>query len=110
MAAAVEPGSRQAHSRFSICARERKQPRVAPLCSHQQRHPPFASSLQVILFAPLYDSYVPIVERAGAKAVVLPLQAPDWHFDREEVAAAFSPRTKLIVVNTPHNPTGKVRG
>ncbi|KAK2075659.1 hypothetical protein QBZ16_001767 [Prototheca wickerhamii] len=63
---------------------------------------------EVILFAPLYDSYVPIVERAGAKAVVLPLQAPDWHFDREEVAAAFSSKTKLIVVNTPHNPTGKV--
>lgn len=125
--------------------------------------------MQVILFAPLYDSYIPIVERAGAKVVVLQLKAPDWHFDREgmawrtrlmmfgwtfvfvqgngaprsnmhiaaksvvmmillaftmqiallvsnspnhlntaEVIAAFSPRTKLVVVNTPHNPTGKV--
>lgn len=111
MVATVEPGRRYAGCSGSpICARERKQSHMAPLCIHQQRDLQFTPSLQVILFTPLYDSYVPIVERAGAKAVVLPLQAPDWHFDREEVAAAFSSKTKLIVVNTPHNPTGKVRG
>jgi aspartate/methionine/tyrosine aminotransferase len=63
---------------------------------------------EAILLAPFYDSYLPMVEAAGAKAVVIPLQPPDWRLSADALAAAISPRTKLIAVNTPHNPTGKV--
>ena len=64
---------------------------------------------QVILFEPLYDSYVPMVLRAGAVPVPVPLlPGRGWAFDAAALAAAFSPRTALLVLNTPHNPTGKV--
>ncbi|KAL6766396.1 hypothetical protein ACKKBG_A35870 [Auxenochlorella protothecoides x Auxenochlorella symbiontica] len=63
---------------------------------------------EVVVFAPLYDSYIPIIRRAGAVPVVVQLRAPDWSFDAAELAAAFNAKTKLIVVNTPHNPSGKV--
>lgn len=63
---------------------------------------------EAILLAPFYDSYLPMVEAAGAKAVVIPLQPPDWRLSAAALAEAISPRTKLIAINTPHNPTGRV--
>ncbi len=63
---------------------------------------------EVVLFEPYYDSYKPSVAMAGAAARIVTLRAPDWRFDRGEVRAAVTPRTRAILVNTPHNPTGKV--
>jgi len=63
---------------------------------------------EVLLFEPYYDSYKPSVAMAGARARVVTLRAPDWRVDREEVRSAIGPRTRAILVNTPHNPTGKV--
>lgn len=63
---------------------------------------------EVIIFAPAYDSYAPMARRAGAKVVTVNLRPPHWLIDDAELEAAFTPNTKLIVVNTPHNPTGKV--
>lgn len=63
---------------------------------------------EVILFEPFYDSYVPDVMLAGGVPRFYTLRQPDWQIDREELAALFTPQTKLIIVNTPHNPTGKV--
>lgn len=65
---------------------------------------------EAVVFAPCYDSYVPMIEAAGAKAVVVPLRPPDWRLSAEALEAALSARTALILVNTPHNPTGKVWG
>jgi len=68
---------------------------------------------EVVLFEPFYDSYVASVEMAGGVPRHVLLRPPDerhstWWFDRAELEAAFSPRTRLVLVNTPHNPTGKV--
>jgi len=68
---------------------------------------------EVIIFEPAYDSYAPDTLMAGGVPRYVPLHAPTpaqptWHFDPAELAAAFSPATRLIVVNTPHNPTGKI--
>jgi len=63
---------------------------------------------EVIIFEPYYENYGPDTIVSGAKPVFVPLRAPEFTFDREELRAAFSPRTKAIVINTPHNPTGKV--
>ena len=68
---------------------------------------------EVIVFEPFYDSYVPSVTFAGGKPMYVPLRQPDsahadWWYDPGELEAAFSPRTKLVLLNTPHNPTGKV--
>jgi aspartate/methionine/tyrosine aminotransferase len=63
---------------------------------------------EVVLFEPLYDSYLPIVERAGAIGRRVRLEPPGWRIDRDALAAAFSPRTKLVLLNSPMNPTGKV--
>lgn len=63
---------------------------------------------EVILFEPWYENYGPDAILSGATPVYVKLHAPDWSFDPAELRAAFSPRTKGIVVNTPHNPTGKV--
>ena len=63
---------------------------------------------EVIVFEPTYDSYLPCVQMAGGRARAVRLQPPSWDFDPAELRAAFSPRTKLVVLNTPHNPTGKV--
>jgi aspartate/methionine/tyrosine aminotransferase len=63
---------------------------------------------EVILQAPHYDSYVPMIERAGAVARIITLDPPNWTFDAKELESLFNEKTKLIVINTPHNPTGKV--
>jgi aspartate/methionine/tyrosine aminotransferase len=63
---------------------------------------------EVIILEPFYENYGPDAELAGAKPVFVPLVAPDWHLDLERLAASISARTRAIVLNTPHNPTGKV--
>ncbi len=63
---------------------------------------------EVIVFEPFYESYHPDTLLCGAVRKLVKLRAPDWHFDPDELRQAFSPRTKAIIVNTPHNPTGKV--
>ena len=63
---------------------------------------------EVIVLEPAYDSYIPIIERAGAIAKVVELLAPHWELPKERLAEAFGPRTKAIVINSPMNPTGKV--
>lgn len=63
---------------------------------------------EAIVFEPYYDSYLPSTLLAGGKLRPVTLRAPDWSFDPDELAAAFGPRTKLMLLNTPHNPTGKV--
>jgi aspartate/methionine/tyrosine aminotransferase len=63
---------------------------------------------EVILIEPLYDSYLPMVRRAGGVPKLVRMEPPDWALPRPELEAAFSNKTKLIVVNSPHNPSGKV--
>ncbi|MCB1814685.1 MAG: aminotransferase [Candidatus Competibacteraceae bacterium] len=63
---------------------------------------------EVILFEPLYDSYLPMVRRAGGIPKLIRLQPPHWELPQEQLAAAFSERTKLILLNNPMNPSGKV--
>lgn len=62
---------------------------------------------EIIVFQPVYDSYVPNMRMAGVTPRYVNLYPPDWTFDPDELAAAFTPRTKAIIINTPHNPTGK---
>ena len=63
---------------------------------------------EVVLLDPSYDSYAPAALLAGARVIRVPLALPDFRIDFERLAAAISPRTRLLVVNTPHNPTGSV--
>jgi len=63
---------------------------------------------EIIAFEPYYDSYLPGALTAGAKLVTLPLTPPDWGFDREKLKSLINPNTKAIILNSPHNPTGKV--
>lgn len=63
---------------------------------------------EVVLFQPLYDSYAPIIRRAGAVPCFVTLRAPDWRCDPDELAASFTPRTRLVLLNTPQNPAAKV--
>lgn len=63
---------------------------------------------EVILFDPAYDSYDPAVRLAGGIPVHLPLLLPDYCIDWEALAAALSPRTRLLIINSPHNPSGTV--
>jgi aspartate/methionine/tyrosine aminotransferase len=63
---------------------------------------------EIVVFEPFYDSYLPSAIMANAALRVVTLRPPDWSFDPDEAAAAFGPRTRLLLLNTPHNPTGKV--
>jgi N-succinyldiaminopimelate aminotransferase len=63
---------------------------------------------EVVMFQPFYDSYAACVAMAGAVAKMVTLRAPDWSFDPDELRAAVSGRTRLLLLNSPHNPTGKV--
>jgi N-succinyldiaminopimelate aminotransferase len=63
---------------------------------------------EVVLIEPLYDTYVPVVRMLGAIPRIVRLGPPDWKLPRSELEAAFSPRTKAILVNSPMNPCGKV--
>src|SRR5574343_441105 len=65
---------------------------------------------EVIVFSPFYDSYVPAIEPVGGEAVFAHLRYPDYQPDWDEVAQLISPRTRMIVLNSPHNPTGSVMG
>jgi aminotransferase len=63
---------------------------------------------EVVIFEPFYENYGPDAILSGATPRFVKLRAPDWTFDPDELAAAFSPATKAIILNTPNNPTGKV--
>lgn len=61
---------------------------------------------EVIVFEPAYDSYIPNIEINGGRPVLIPLSAPDFKIDWERVQEAITPRTKMIIINNPHNPSG----
>jgi methionine aminotransferase len=61
---------------------------------------------EVIVFDPCYDSYEPSITLAGGRTVHVPLKLPDFAIDWERLAAAMSDRTRLVIVNSPHNPSG----
>ncbi|MBL7891607.1 MAG: methionine aminotransferase [Bacteroidia bacterium] len=63
---------------------------------------------EVIIFEPAYDCYQPAIEVAGGKTVYLQLKAPDYSIDWNELQKVFNHRTRMIIINTPHNPTGSV--
>jgi aspartate/methionine/tyrosine aminotransferase len=63
---------------------------------------------EVIVFEPFYDAYPPQITFAGGTLKPVRMYEPDWMFDPDELARTFSSKTKLIIINTPHNPTGKV--
>jgi len=63
---------------------------------------------EVILFEPAYDSYIPNIEINGAKAIPLPLTYPDYKIDWDLVRSSINAKTKAILINSPHNPTGSV--
>src|SRR3954468_12861416 len=61
-----------------------------------------------IVFEPLYDSYAACIALAGARRRVVPLRPPGFAFDPDALAAAVTPRTRMVLLNSPHTPTGKV--
>ena len=63
---------------------------------------------EVVLFQPVYDSYLPMVKLAGGIPKLVTLKPPHWHFTQEDLDAVFSPKTKAVLINTPLNPTGTV--
>ncbi len=63
---------------------------------------------EIVVFEPFYDSYPASAAMAGSRLRHITLHAPEWSFDPADAEAAFGPRTKLLLLNTPHNPTGKV--
>ncbi len=63
---------------------------------------------EIVLIEPLYDTYLPVVRLLGAIPRLVRLEPPHWHLPREALAAAFGPRTKALLLNSPMNPTGKV--
>jgi N-succinyldiaminopimelate aminotransferase len=63
---------------------------------------------EVVMFEPYYDSYAACTAMAGATRRVVTLRPPVWSFDPDDLAAAITPRTRLLILNSPHNPTGKV--
>lgn len=63
---------------------------------------------EVVMFAPLYDAYLPLVLRAGGVPKIIRLTPPDWSFTKADLDAAFSTRTRLVLFNNPLNPAGTV--
>ena len=63
---------------------------------------------EAIVLEPCYDSYVPAIELNGGQPVIVPLQLPDYRIDWDAVGDAVTPRTRLLMINSPHNPTGSV--
>lgn len=63
---------------------------------------------EVLVLEPTYDSYLPSIELAGGKPIFVVLEAPEYAIPFDKLAAAITPRTRLILINTPHNPTGRV--
>ena len=63
---------------------------------------------EVIIFDPSYDSYAPSVQLVGAKAIHIPLNAPEFCVDWNQVRSAITDQTRMVIVNTPHNPTGAI--
>lgn len=63
---------------------------------------------EAIVFAPFYDSYVPSIETVGGKAVYAQLRFPDYKPDWDAVRALLTPRTRMIIINSPNNPTGSL--
>jgi aspartate/methionine/tyrosine aminotransferase len=65
---------------------------------------------EVVLFQPLYDAYLPLVLRAGGVPRFVRLEPPEWRFTEDMLSRAFSPKTKLVLLNNPLNPAGSVMG
>ena len=63
---------------------------------------------EIVVFEPFYENYGPDAILSGATPRFVKLRPPDWTYDEKELAAAFGPHTKAIILNTPNNPTGKV--
>ncbi len=63
---------------------------------------------EIVVIEPLYDSYLPVIRRAGATPVPVRVTPPDWKLDPDALAAAFGPKTKAILINDPMNPAGRV--
>jgi aspartate/methionine/tyrosine aminotransferase len=63
---------------------------------------------EVLMLAPLYDAYLPLVERVGGVAKLVKLTPPDWRVSREALEAAITPKTRILLMNNPVNPTGIV--
>lgn len=63
---------------------------------------------EVILFEPMYDAYLPMVRRAGGVPRIVRLEPPHWRLQRETLTAAFNDKTRLVVINTPLNPSASV--
>ena len=79
--------------------------RFKPLSGHSLS---YCIKVQVIMFDPMYDCYASMARRAGGIVKAVKLNVEDWSVDRSHLEKAFSAKTKLVVVNTPHNPTGKI--
>ncbi|GLF95848.1 pyridoxal phosphate-dependent aminotransferase [Streptomyces yaizuensis] len=65
---------------------------------------------EVIVFEPYHEGFLHAVELAGARVRLVRMHPPDWEYDERELRAAFTTRTRAVVVNSPHNPTGRVLG
>jgi N-succinyldiaminopimelate aminotransferase len=63
---------------------------------------------EVVVFAPAYDSYLPMIRRAGGVPRIVRLEPPNFRFDRAELEAAFTPKTRVVLLNNPLNPTATV--
>lgn len=63
---------------------------------------------EVVLLEPVYDAYLPILRQAGATARTVRLSPPDWRLTQAALEAAFSDRTRVVVLNNPHNPAGRM--